>query len=327
MASLFQVVLFKEAGASISQVGEPDVKSEKDDKPASVFVGTIYTVGAFLAWGILPGYWKQLASVPPLEVVAHRIIWSCLFALIFVAATGKIGIIREILCKRKLRLSIALSAATIALNWFIFIYAVSSDNIVQASLGYYINPLVMIFLGMVVLGERLSMMQGAALIFACIGVFYLAFDYGEFPWIAVSLAFSFGFYGLIKKMANLDSITSLAMETLFLAPVSLIFLASKGFAGTGAFASGLLVRDIFIIGSGAISAIPLYWFAQGTKAIPLSQVGFIQYLTPTLMLFIGVFIYGEAFASAHMVSFGFIFTALFIYTTSELIKWKRRNPV
>lgn len=327
MKNLFQVVLFKEVKASISQIGEPGVKSEKDDKSASVFTGTIYTISAFLAWGILPGYWKQLASVSPIEVVAHRIIWSCLFALIFVAATGKTGIIREILCKRKLRLSVILSATTLAINWLIFIYAVSSDNIVQASLGYYINPLVMIFLGMVVLGERLGMMQGVALIFACTGVLYLAFDYGEFPWIAVSLAFSFGFYGLIKKMANLDSITSLAMETLFLTPVSLIFLASKGFAGTGAFASGLLIQDIFIMGSGAVSALPLYWFAQGTKAIPLSQVGFIQYLTPTLMLIIGVFIYGEAFTSAHMVSFGFIFTALFIYTASELIKWKRRNPV
>ena len=293
------------------------------EKPVSLLTGTLYTVTAFLAWGVLPGYWKQLDFVPPIEVVFHRITWTCIFTLIFVSAIGKRGIIKEILGKRRLRGSIALSAFTITGNWLIYIYAVSSGNIVQASLGYYINPLVMIFLGMVVLGEKLNMAQGSALILACAGVLYLGIDYGEFPWISVSLAFSFGFYGLVKKMANLDSITALSMETLFILPAAVGFLTYKGFTGTGSFGSVSLSTDLLLICSGIVSALPLYWFAQGTRAIPLSRVGFIQYLTPTMMLFIGVYIYGEAFTSAHRVSFGLIFAALFIYTVSSIIKGRR----
>lgn len=293
------------------------------EKPASLLTGTIYTITAFLAWGILPGYWKQIDYVPPIEVVFHRISWTCVFTLAFVTAIGKRGIIREILGKRRLRASIALSAVTITGNWLIYIYAVSSGNIVQASLGYYINPLVMIFLGMVVLGEKLNMAQGAALVLACAGVLYLGIDYGEFPWISVSLAFSFGFYGLVKKMANLDSIAALSMETLFILPAAVAFLTYKGLTGTGSFGNVSLSTDIFLICSGIVSALPLYWFAQGTRAIPLSRVGFIQYLTPTMMLFIGVHIYGEAFTPAHRVSFGLIFAALFIYTVSSIIKGRR----
>jgi len=321
--NLFPVVLSGDISLHFLDSGGTGSVMNRINKPASILAGTIYTVSAFLAWGLLPGYWKQLGSVPSEEVVAHRIVWTCIFALIFVVAAGKRGIIREILSRKKLRFSIIISAVTISLNWLIFIYAVNSGNIVQASLGYYINPLVMIFLGMVVLGEKLNKAQGLALLFACLGVLYLAVDYGEFPWIAVSLAFSFGFYGLVKKMANLDAITALSMETLFLTPVALFFLTYKGFAGTGAFGNGLFLRDIFIIGSGVVSALPLYWFAQGTRAIPLSRVGFIQYLTPTMMLFIGVYIYGEAFTPAHRVSFGFIFAALFIYTVSSIIKGRR----
>jgi len=290
------------------------------EKPVSLFTGTIYTVSAFLAWGILPGYWKQLDFVPPVEVVFHRIIWTCVFSLAFVAAIGKRGIIKEILSKRRLRGSIALSAVTITGNWLIYIYAVSSGNIVQASLGYYINPLVMIFLGMVVLGEKLNMAQGVALILACAGVLYLGIDYGEFPWISVSLAFSFGFYGLVKKMANLDSMTALSMETLFILPAAVAFLTYRGLTGNGSFGSVSVSADMLLIGSGIVSALPLYWFAQGARAIPLSRVGFIQYLAPTMMLLIGVYIYGEAFTPAHSVSFGLIFTALFIYTVSSIIK-------
>lgn len=290
------------------------------DKPASLLAGTFYTVSAFLAWGILPGYWKQLDFVSSAEVVFHRIAWTAVFTLVFVAASGKRGIIREILSKKRLRGSIALSAVTIAGNWLIYIYAVNSGNIVQASLGYYINPLVMIFLGMAVLGEKLNKAQGAALILACAGVIYLGLDYGEFPWISVSLAFSFGFYGLVKKMANLDSVTALSMETLFLFPVAVSFLTYRGLTGTGSFGTVSVSTNLFLIGSGIVSALPLYWFAQGTRAIPLSRVGFIQYLTPTMMLFMGVYIYNEAFTPAHRVSFGLIFAALFIYTLSSLMK-------
>lgn len=294
------------------------------EKPVSILTGTFYTVSAFLAWGVLPGYWKQLDFVSPEEVVFHRIGWTCIFTLAFVIAGKKRWIVKDILGKRRLRGSIALSAVTIALNWFIYIYAVNSGNIVQASLGYYINPLVMIFLGMVVLGEKLNKAQGAALVLAGAGVLYLGLDYGEFPWIAISLAFSFGFYGLVKKMANLDSVTALAMETLFLLPVAVSFLTYKGLTGTGALGNVSLSTDMYLIGSGIVSALPLYWFAQGTRAIPLSRVGFIQYLTPTMMLFIGVYIYGEAFTSAHKVSFGFIFAALFVYTFSSLMKKKKK---
>ncbi len=282
--------------------------------------GTIYTLLSFIIWGILPGYWKQLQIVPPEEILCHRIVWSFLASALLVFFAGKRELFRNILKKRKLRFLVYITSATIALNWLTYVYAINTGKIVEASLGYYINPLINVFLGMIFLKERLTPLQKTALILAICGVGYITFSQGSIPWIALSLAFSFGLYGLFKKIGNLDSVASLAVETFFLSFLALPVLYYKGYNGTGAIGNGPLRIDLFLAGSGIISAAPLYLFASGAKRIPLSSVGFIQYVSPTLSLIIGVIIYGEAFTDVHTVSFGFIWVALIIYTASGFIE-------
>lgn len=225
-----------------------------------------------------------------------------------------------IIKKRKLRFLIYITSATIALNWLTYVYAINSGMIVEASLGYYINPLVNIFLGMVFLKERLSRLQTYALILAVCGVLYITISVGSIPWIALTLAFSFGLYGLFKKIGNLDSVTSLTVETMLLSLFALPALVYLGSSGAGAFGKGFIYTDIILAGSGIVSAVPLYLFASGAKSIPLSRVGFIQYTSPTISLVIGVLQYGESFTSVHAVSFGFIWVALILYTASGFIK-------
>ena len=292
------------------------VSSDKKNSAA----GTFYAISAFIAWGLLPGYWKLLKDIPSDEIVFHRIIWTFLISCVLVLLTGRGEVFRRILKDRRLCLVVFLSSLTIVSNWLIYVYAVNTGRIVEASLGYFINPLVNIFLGMVVLKERFKSIQIAAVFIAAAGVIYMAVDLGSFPWIALSLAFSFGCYGLIKKMGNLDSIASLTAETLFLLPAAAAVILFREFNGTGSMGSSPLYINLLLAGTGIVSAVPLFWFAQGAKMIPLSRIGFIQYVSPSIMLLIGVVVYGESFTSTHMVSFSLIWSALFMYTVSGLIK-------
>ncbi len=294
------------------------------DKKNSVR-GTIYTSAAFIIWGLLPGYWKMLKSVPSDEIVFHRIIWTFAVSITLVFLTGRRGVLRNILKRRKLRVIVFLSAITIVVNWLIYVYAVNTGRIVEASLGYFINPLVNIFLGMIVLKERLTLMQIAALFLAAGAVIYMAFDFGKFPWIAVTLAFSFGMYALIKKMGNLDSIASLSAETLFLLPAALPVIFFREYSGTGTMGNISLSMDFMLISTGVVSALPLFFFAQGARMIPLSRVGFLQYMSPTIMLLIGVILYGENFTFTHAVSFSLIWCALILYTVSSLMGRREKS--
>ncbi|MCL1833382.1 MAG: EamA family transporter RarD [Leptospirales bacterium] len=287
-------------------------------------IGTIYTIAAFTLWGCLPGYWKLLKSIPPDEIVFHRIVWTFVFTIIFVLWAGKKKIIADILKNRKQLFMVIFSSITIIINWLTYVYAINTDHIVQASLGYFINPLVSIFLGMIVLKERLTSIQIAALILASGAVLFLSIESGSFPWIAIILAFSFGLYGLIKKMGNLDSMGSLSVEMLFLLPVSVLMILFKECHGAGAIHNSSFLINIILIGTGIISAVPLIWFAHGTKMISLSRIGFIQYITPSLTLIIGVVIYKEAFTSGHAISFSLIWAALILYTLSILFPRKNQ---
>lgn len=271
-------------------------------------------------WGVLPGYWKQLQAVPAGEIICHRIVWSFIVSAILVLVAGRWKQFIEILKKRRLRFLVYITSATISLNWLTYVYAINAGKIVETSLGYFINPLVSIFLGMLFLKERLSGLQTCALILAICGVAYITISQGSVPWIALTLAFSFGLYGLFKKIGNLDSVTSLTVETMILTLFALPALVYMGFSGTGAFGAGSLYTDIILAGSGIVSAVPLYLFASGAKSIPLSRVGFLQYISPTLSLFIGVFLYGEPFTDLHAVSFGFIWLALILYTASGFVE-------
>jgi chloramphenicol-sensitive protein RarD len=288
-------------------------------------IGTLYTIAAFTLWGCFPGYWKLLKSIPADEIVFHRIVWTFVFAALFVLWSGKKSVIVDILKNKKQRFFVILASIAIVINWLIYIYAINANHIVEASLGYFINPLVSIFLGMIVLKEKLTSIQITALILAVGAVLYLSIDNGSFPWIAIILAFSFGFYGLIKKMGNLDSMASLSIEMVFLLPVSISIILFKEYHGTGAIQNSSLFINLILIGTGVVSAVPLYWFAQGTKMISLSRIGFIQYITPSLTLLIGVLIYKEDFTSSHAISFSLIWTALILYTASILLPKKDKD--
>jgi len=300
--------------------GEPSLNLKFKKSSTGEAAGTFYTLIAFIMWGVLPGYWKQLNSVPALEIIYHRIVWSFLVSALFLLLAGRWHLAVEILKKRKLRFLVYITSCTIALNWLTYVYAINSGRIVEASLGYYINPLVNIFLGMVFLRERLGRLQICALILAICGVAYITFNQGSIPWIALTLAFSFGLYGLFKKTGNLDSVTSLTVETMILSLFAIPALFSIGFSGTGSFGGDSIYTDLFLAGSGIVSAVPLYLFASGAKAIPLTRVGFIQYTAPTISLFIGVLQYGESFTKVHAVSFGFIWAGLVIYTVSGFVE-------
>lgn len=294
-------------------------------------IGIIYAAGAYLLWGFLPAYWKLIDQVPPDEILAHRILWSFIFMIIVVIVVQKWKLFlkecRIILNDRKKLTGITFASIAISINWLTFIWAVNNEHVIQASLGYYINPLVSILLGMIVLKETLTRGQMLSFLLAAIGVINLTISYGVFPWISLLLAFSFAIYGLLKKTVDVSAMFGLTIETMIVTPIALIyllFIPDSSLAADPMFSSfGLL-----LFGAGVVTAIPLLLFASGAKQIPLSMVGFLQYIAPTIMLVLGVFVYQETFSLAHFISFALIWIALFIYMSSahrSSVRLKERN--
>ncbi|MBD1223457.1 EamA family transporter RarD [Virgibacillus halodenitrificans] len=276
----------------------------------------IYAIGAYIIWGFLPIYWKQVESVPAGEILAHRIIWSFVFMLIILLITGKWpAFIKE--CKsftksKKKVIFISLAAIVISLNWLTYIWAVNSDHVIQASLGYYINPLVSILLGIIFLKENMTRRQIFSFILASLGVIYLTISYGVFPWVSLALAFSFGVYGLLKKVVDVGAMTGLTIETFVVTPFALLYLfllpeTTFKWVEVGS------ETNLLLMGAGIMTAIPLLLFAAGAKHIPLGMIGFLQYFAPTIMLLLGVFLYEETFTSAHLIAFSLIWIALINY--------------
>jgi chloramphenicol-sensitive protein RarD len=261
--------------------------------------------------------------VPPQQILAHRIVWSMLFLFIILAWRRERLFLNYLTSPRTLGI-LMLTGALIGGNWFIYIYAVNNNHIVDASLGYYINPMVNILLGVVFLKERLSRIQLIAVAFAFAGVAYLTVHYGKLPIISLFLAFSFGLYGLLRKKANLQSMPGLMVETLLLAPVALWFLWHVNSIGSGSFTHYSVFTDLLLILGGPVTALPLFWFGIAATRIPLSTLGFIQYLSPTLQLLLGIFIFKEPFNAAYLVSFGLVWTGLGIYTYSVIKGMNRK---
>jgi len=286
--------------------------------------GLLYALVSYGVWGVFPLYWKMLLHVPPQQILAHRIVWSLLFLLIILAWRRDKTFIQYLSSPRTLG-TLVLTGALIGGNWFTYIYAVNNNHIVDASLGYYINPMVNVLLGVVFLKERLSRIQVIAVVFAFAGVAYLTFHYGKLPVISLFLAFSFGFYGLLRKKANLQSMPGLMVETLLLAPVALWYLWSVNSLGTGSFGHYSTLTNVLLILGGPVTALPLFWFGIAATRIPLSTLGFIQYLSPTIQLLIGIFIFSEPFDAAYLVSFSLVWTGLAIYTYSVILAIKRKN--
>ncbi|WP_420805573.1 EamA family transporter RarD [Pontibacillus yanchengensis] len=286
-------------------------------------VGIFYTLCAYTLWGVLPLYWKQVQKVPAGEILAHRIVWSFLFmmAIVFITKNGR-ALFQEaiqLIGQKKRLIGITLASITISINWLTYIWAVNANHVVEVSLGYYINPLVSILLGMIILKERLTPWQVVSFLLATIGVLNLIIHFHQVPWIALLLALSFGAYGLLKKQIQLSSMFGLTIETFMITPIAILYLTQSNLAGTGSFTISPLVT-LLLVGAGVATAIPLLFFASGARRIPLSMVGFLQYVAPTLMLLLGVFLYNEPFTETHFISFAFIWIALFLYSLSRT-KW------
>lgn len=281
-------------------------------------------IGAYLLWGFLPIYWKLVDHIPADEVLAHRIIWSVIFLGLLFLLMNRVDYLktdlRYIAAHPKIFVAIFLTAILISINWVTFIWAVANERIVEVSLGYYINPLINVVLGVLFFKESLSRAQRIAVLLALIGVTVLTFSFGQIPYVALILAFSFGFYGLVKKQTQIGSMSGLIIETLLLMPAALLYLIWLHGSFTDAlYLTGGDTTTLFLLfGSGAATAVPLILFGYGAQHIPLSLIGFLQYIAPTTMLLLGVLLYQEPFTSVHAVSFLFIWSGLILYTISKL---------
>ena len=284
-------------------------------------LGIIYTLGAYILWGILPIYWKLIDEVPALEILAHRVIWSFVFVLMIVVILKR-KILKNFfqvqMSQKKTWIGLFLASLFISINWFTYIYAVNTNHIVEASLGYYINPLIAVLLGVFVLREKVNKVQAISFVLAGIGVLYMTISVGKIPWISLILALSFGFYGLSKKLIKVDSILGLLLETLFILPFALLFLGYLGVNNQQSFSTGALTSDLLLIGSGVATAIPLLWFGIGAQKIPLYLVGFLQYISPTISLILGVVLYGESFTVDHLITFACIWIAIAMFSGANI---------
>jgi chloramphenicol-sensitive protein RarD len=284
----------------------------------SIDRGVIYGASAYVTWGIIPIFWKFLGHVSAVEIVTHRIVWTLVFALAALAAWERLPKLWSALRSPRTVVALVVSALLIALNWGLFIWAVTTDRIIDTSLGYYINPLVSFMLGVVWLGERLTKIQIAAIGLAVLGVINQTVALGYLPWISLVLAASFGIYGLIRKTVAVESLEGLTIEAVILAPVSLGYIVYLVATEQGAFFHVSLTTDLLLVTAGPITAIPLLLFAAGARLVRLSTMGFLQYLAPSISLLLAVFLYHEPFTQAHAVTFALIWSALALVTWEAL---------
>jgi len=281
-------------------------------------IGIWYGVIAFTLWGFLPLYWKLLKVVPPLEILFHRIFWSFIFMIIIVTVTRDWEAILKVMFNTKKLLLVFFAGILISVNWYVYIYAVNTNQVIEASMGYFINPLVMVILGVIVFKEKLGRWQLTALILAAIGVMIITVQYGRVPWIAFYLAGSFGLYGLVKKIVAIDSITGLTLETLIVMPFALFFILRLELSGTGTFSTAPLYLSAILVGIGVITAVPLLLYARGIEKTTFSMMGFLQYIAPSINLFLGIFVFQEYFSLSHFISFCFIWVGLAIFTLANV---------
>lgn len=280
--------------------------------------GIAFGVAAYAWWGFVAAYFKLVASVAPLEILAHRIIWSVAVLAVIVAALRRWPDLRRVLHDRRALLLLVVSTLLIAANWFIFIWAVTSNHLVEASLGYFMNPLVNVILGALFLGERLRSLEKLSVAIAAAGVLWLTFGAGVFPWVSLVLASTFGLYGLVRKIAGVTSIEGLTIETVLLLPPAIAYLAWRAAAGTLAFTNGSPGLDLLLVAAGPITALPLLWFASAVRRLRLATVGLLQYISPTIQFTLAIAVFHEPFDSRRLAAFVLIWCAVAIYSTSNL---------
>ena len=280
-------------------------------------------------WGMLPVYFKIVGYVDPFEVISHRIIWAVPFGAVIIAIRHQWQEVRNALLNPQTMAWLTVSALLIGVNWLVYIFAIQGDRIFETSLGYYINPLLNMLFGVVLFGERLRRLQGIAVASAFIGVMVLTIKGGQIPWVSLALAFSFGTYGIIRKKVVIGGMPGLFVETLLLAPFAFAWFAWINWSGQAAFASGDMSLNFWLVMAGPLTALPLLFFALAARRLPLTTIGFMQFLAPSMQFVIGIY-YGEALTAAHMICFGFIWLAVAFFITDALMSAKkkplRENP-
>ena len=293
--------------------------------PASTSrAGVIYGVAAYGLWGVFPLYFKAIRTVPVFEVLAHRIIWSFVFLLVLMLWRHNWPAARQALRSRQTLLILCATTLLIAGNWLVFIWAITHDHVLQASLGYFINPLVNVLLGVVFLRERLRRGQTISVGLATVGVAYLTIKLGQFPVLALFLALTFGSYGLLRKVVKVEAMAGLTVETALLAPAAVGFLAYQMHQGQAVFGAGPLTLNLLLLAAGFVTATPLLWFTEAARRLRLATLGFLQYLSPTGHFLCAVLIFREPFSPTHLIAFVFIWTALAIYSVEAAVYSRAR---
>ncbi len=275
--------------------------------------GIWYAIGAYVAWGLLPVYWKWLQHVPALELITHRVLWSFVTLSIVLAFLRWRKAFRPVTLTPQIWRVYFLAALLIGINWLIYVWAVNAGFIIETSLGYFINPLFSVLMGVILFRERLRPWQWVPIGLAALGVVYLTLAYGALPWIALTLTFSFGSYGLVKKTAPLNSLSGLTLETGILFLPALGYLLFSEANGQAAFLHTGILADLLLVGAGLITSVPLLLFASATRRIPLSLVGILQYIAPTLQFLLGVFVYHEPFTLTQLGGYVIVWIALGLF--------------
>lgn len=289
--------------------------------------GVLLAGGSYVLWGLLPVYWKQLHNVPALQTLSHRIVWAFVFTCILLTVRRDWAWLKPALRSRKTVLIFIASTIFLSINWLTYIWAVNSNYVVEASLGYFITPLLNVALGVLLYKERMRNGQWLAIALASAGVLYLAIVYGHFPWIGLTLAVSFALYGVLRKQAPLPSLQGLTLETMFAALPALVYLIFMQTSGDAAFINDGALITILLISAGAITAVPLIMFAAGVRLIPLTTLGILQFISPTIQFLLGVLVYGEPFNMQRLAGFSLVWLALIVFSAENMLMRRRTVQV
>ncbi|GDY27347.1 chloramphenicol resistance permease RarD [Agarivorans sp. Toyoura001] len=287
--------------------------------------GVIFALAAYIMWGIAPVYFKSLTEVPAYEILAHRVVWSCLFITVLLGVGKQWSAVSAVIKRPKQLATLALTSVLIGINWLIFIWAVNNDRMLDASLGYYINPLFNVILGMLFLGERFRRAQWAAIGLALIGVLIQVISYGSLPWIAMSLAVSFGIYGLLRKKVNLGALPGLFVETLWLLPLAAAYLWIFADSPTSHLTNNSTGLNVLLLSAGIVTTLPLLCFAAAATRLRLSTIGFFQYIGPSLMFMLATSVYGEELEPMKLLTFAFIWVGLGVFTWDALRNQRKQR--
>lgn len=280
--------------------------------------GILYALCAYVIWGMFPIYFKSLQEIPPMEVLMYRMVWALAFLAIVLSVRKQWAWLGPVLKQPKVLMGFTASALLLSSNWFLYIWAVNQDRVVDASLGYFMTPLVNVLLGSVILKERLRILQWMAVGIAALGVLWLTWQSGHPPWISLMIGITFGMYGLLRKTASLGTLEGLSLETMLLFPLAVISLLFMTYHGAHGFGDASTTTKLLMIASGPITAIPLLMFAAAARLVPLSTMGLMQYITPSLQLVAGIWLYNEPFGGARLIGFAAIWIALIFYTVDGL---------